>query len=84
MTADGKRLAFQELIGKSNVYVADLQANKTHISNPSPLTLSEGQNMPMGWTADSKAVIFESNRGSCTWLCRKMRRVTKFSLRVVC
>jgi eukaryotic-like serine/threonine-protein kinase len=62
VTADGKRLAFQELIGKSNVYVADLLANKTHISNPSPLTLSEGENMPMGWTADSKAVIFESNR----------------------
>jgi serine/threonine protein kinase len=62
VTADGKRLAFQELIGKSNVYVADLQANNTHISNPSLLTLSEGENMPLAWTTDSKAVIFESNR----------------------
>jgi Tol biopolymer transport system component len=32
------------------------------IASPSLLTLSEGENMPLDWTADSKAVIFTSNR----------------------
>jgi serine/threonine protein kinase len=62
VTADGKRLAFQELNGKSAVYIAELRANNTRITNPTLLTLSEGENMPMGWTWDGKAVIFESNR----------------------
>jgi eukaryotic-like serine/threonine-protein kinase len=63
VTADGKRLVFKESFpGKSSVYVATIQANHNHITSPNLLTLSEGQNMPFGWTADSKAVIFGSNR----------------------
>lgn len=62
VTADGKRLAFLESTHKSSVYVASLQGTGMRIASPSLLTLSEGENMPMDWTADSKAVIFTSNR----------------------
>jgi len=62
VTADGKRLAFLESTHKSSVYVASLQGAGMRITSPSLLTLSEGENMPMDWTADSRAVIFSSNR----------------------
>jgi Tol biopolymer transport system component/DNA-binding winged helix-turn-helix (wHTH) protein len=62
VTADGKRLAFMESTHKSSVYVAGLEGSEMRIASPSLLTLSEGENMPMGWTADSRAVIFVSNR----------------------
>lgn len=59
-TADGKRLAFQEWAGHASVYVADLQANRTRITTPSRLTVSESWNVPSAWTADSNAVVFSS------------------------
>src|SRR6266849_5899765 len=62
VTADGKRLAFMESTHKSSVYVASLQRSGMRIASPSLLTLSEGENQPLDWTADSKAVIFNSNR----------------------
>jgi hypothetical protein len=62
VTADGKRLAFMESTHKSSVYVASLQGSGMRIASPSLLTLSEGENMPLDWTADSKAIIFASNR----------------------
>lgn len=62
VTADGKRLAFMESTHKSSVNVASLQGSGMRIASPSLLTLSEGENMPVDWTADSKAVIFISNR----------------------
>jgi Tol biopolymer transport system component len=62
VTADGKRLAFMESTHKSSVYVASLQGSGMRIASPGLLTLSEGENMPLDWTADSKAVIFASNR----------------------
>ena len=62
VTADGKRLAFLKSTHKSSVYVASLQGSGMRIASPSLLTLSEGENMPLDWTADSKAVIFASNR----------------------
>src|SRR5262249_12630202 len=45
---------------------AILQADHAHITNPSLLTLSDGINAPFGWTADSKAVIFETDRNGRT------------------
>ena len=62
VTADGKRLAFMETTHKSSVNVASLQGSGMRIATPSLLTLSEGENMPLDWTADSKSVIFVSNR----------------------
>jgi len=61
-TEDGKRLTFTRFWGQNSVYVADLAANGTRISTPRHLTLSDGQEIPIAWSADSKAVVFESNR----------------------
>jgi eukaryotic-like serine/threonine-protein kinase len=60
VTADGKRLAFQEWTGHATVYVADRPAKETLITNPRHFTLSESSNVPSGWTADSKSVVFTS------------------------
>ena len=61
-TADGKRIAYIRYSFQRSVQVADLDASGTRISNPRRLTVSEGNEYPTGWTADSKAVIFHSNR----------------------
>jgi serine/threonine protein kinase/Tol biopolymer transport system component len=61
-TADGKRLVYLRFSFQRSVQVADLDAGGTRINNSRRLTTSEGNEYPMGWTADSKAVIFHSNR----------------------
>ena len=62
VTADGKRLAFLQWDGQTSVHVADLDPQAMHLSNPRRLTLTENWNVPSGWTADSKAVVFSSYR----------------------
>jgi eukaryotic-like serine/threonine-protein kinase len=61
-TADGKQVALTEWRPHSNVYVADLQASGTRITTPTRLTLEESWNHPLTWTADSKAILFASDR----------------------
>jgi eukaryotic-like serine/threonine-protein kinase len=62
VTADSKRLAFGEWRPHSSVYVAELQASGARITTPTRLTLDDGWNNPLGWTADSKSVLFFSDR----------------------
>jgi serine/threonine protein kinase len=62
VTSDGKQLAVFEWRPHSSVFVADLQAGGTRLSPPTRLTLDDGWNHPHAWTADSKAVLFLSNR----------------------
>jgi serine/threonine protein kinase len=61
-TSDGKRLTFQKFLWQGNVYVADLGRNGVLLAAPVRLTLSDSQNSPVEWTADSKAILFNSNR----------------------
>jgi len=61
-TADGKKLVLNEWRPHSNVYVADLQAGGARASAPTRLTLDESWNHPLAWTADSKTVLFSSDR----------------------
>jgi serine/threonine protein kinase/Tol biopolymer transport system component len=61
-TADGKRLAFRKWSWQGNVYVADLDPKGMQLNPPTRLTLNEGRNYPAAWTADSKALVFESYR----------------------
>jgi serine/threonine protein kinase len=61
-TSDGKRLAFFEWRPNTNIYVADLEAGGTRVTTPTRLTSEQSWNEPFGWTADSKAVLFDSNR----------------------
>jgi len=61
-TSDGKELAFRKSNRESNVYVADLEANGTHISSPRRLVLTESWDHPTAWTRDSTSVVFFSDR----------------------
>jgi eukaryotic-like serine/threonine-protein kinase len=69
-TADGKRLSFRRWSWQGSVYVADLEANGTHMTSPRHLTLNEGRNYPSAWTADSQAIVFESYRDG-RWMAFK-------------
>jgi Tol biopolymer transport system component len=62
VTSDGKRLAFRKSSPQGTVYVADVEGNGGRISTARRLTLNDGENYPVGWTPDSKAVVFESYR----------------------
>ena len=62
VTADGKRLAFLRLSVREIVYVADFDPSRTRILAPWQLSQAEAQENPTGWTADSKDVLFISNR----------------------
>jgi DNA-binding winged helix-turn-helix (wHTH) protein/Tol biopolymer transport system component len=61
-TADGKRLAFQAWDGRGTVNVADLEAGGKNVSGLRHFTLDESLNFLQDWTADSKTIVFTSNR----------------------
>jgi len=61
-TLDSKRLALMEWRPNTNIYVADLQAGGARVTTPTRLTMEQSWNEPFGWTADSKTVLFYSNR----------------------
>jgi serine/threonine protein kinase len=60
-TANGKRLTFLEYASRGTVYVADLVAGGSRIRNERQFTLGE-DTYPVGWTPDSKAILFGANR----------------------
>jgi Tol biopolymer transport system component/DNA-binding winged helix-turn-helix (wHTH) protein len=62
VTLDGKRLAFFRRTIEPDVYVTDLEANGTKLSEPRRLTLDERADFPYSWTPDSKSIIFVSDR----------------------
>jgi serine/threonine protein kinase/Tol biopolymer transport system component len=61
--ADGKRISFAKTSAHSQVYVGELEAGGTRMKPPQRLTFDESQNDPNAWTADSKAILFVSDRG---------------------
>ena len=61
-TADSKRFLIYEWKPRSRAFLADFLAGATRITTPAPLTLEETWNDPLAWTANSKAVLFVSNR----------------------
>ncbi len=61
-TADGKRLAFHRWSAQSGVYVGQLGRGGTSMTPPRRITFTEADELPAAWTADSKAVIFFSDR----------------------
>ena len=71
VNADGKRLAFLRLSVREIAYVADYDPSRTRISAPRQLSLAEASETPTGWTADSKAVLFTSNRNGRTELFKQ-------------
>lgn len=61
-STDGKRLAFLKAREQFGIYVATLDRNAQHLSEPKRLTLDNWNNLPSGWTSDSEAVLFDSDR----------------------
>jgi serine/threonine protein kinase len=57
---DGRRLTYRKWFWQGNIFVADLEAHGTRLSQPKRLTLDEGRNYPATWTADSKSIVFAS------------------------
>ncbi|MGA8866913.1 MAG: protein kinase, partial [Candidatus Sulfotelmatobacter sp.] len=62
VTADGKKLAFLKWAGKETSFLAELAAGGTRILTPRRFPLSESSEGPLGWTPDSKAIFFYSDR----------------------
>jgi len=61
-STNGKRLGFFRGISQDDVYVGKLEGNGTRLTTPRRLTLDDRGDYPTAWTADSKAVLFSSNR----------------------
>lgn len=61
-TRDGKRLAFMRWRYGTSVYLAELERNGNLVGSPRHLTLTESLDYPVGWTSDSKTVLFASTR----------------------
>jgi eukaryotic-like serine/threonine-protein kinase len=61
-TADGKQLAYLRGNTHWRVLVGDLTTHKNRLIRARRLIMDEYFNMPFAWTADSRAVIFLSNR----------------------
>jgi DNA-binding winged helix-turn-helix (wHTH) protein/Tol biopolymer transport system component len=71
LSADGKRLTFLRSSLQSNLHLAELRAGGTQLFAPTGLSLSEGQNDPVGWTKDSKTLVFLSDRSGRLELFRQ-------------
>jgi Tol biopolymer transport system component len=63
-SADGKLLVLQKTTYQGEVYVGELAAGGTRMNPPRRLTNDEAFDMPIAWTADSKAVLFGSDRNN--------------------
>jgi DNA-binding winged helix-turn-helix (wHTH) protein/Tol biopolymer transport system component len=62
VTANGKQAAVRKTSSQVQTYLGQLTAGGTHMTSPRRLTTDEANNDPSAWTADSKAVIFISDR----------------------
>ena len=65
-SADGKQLMMVRRIFQAQGYLGELAAGGTRMNPPRRLTNDEASDDPTGWTPDSKAVLFDSNRNG-TW-----------------
>jgi Tol biopolymer transport system component len=61
-SSDGKKLAFLNDPGQSDVMVGQLGKNGNELTAPTRLTLSDRIDWPGSWTSDSKSVLFYSDR----------------------
>jgi len=61
-SADGERLTLRKTTYQKQVYLGELAAGGARMNPPRRLTNDEASDMPTAWTADSKAVLFTSDR----------------------
>ncbi len=60
-SADTRRIVYVKAVPEPDVYVGKLDS-AGNLSEPQRLTLDDRQDLPFDWTADSKQVIFMSDR----------------------
>jgi eukaryotic-like serine/threonine-protein kinase len=70
-TTDGKRLVLLEWTEQVQVQLAELAAGGTRMNPPRRMTNTDAPEDPVGWTADSKAVLFESIRNGKSGLFKQ-------------
>lgn len=61
-TSDGSTYALLRRQVSESIFVADFDRKALRFSNVTRLSLNDAANYPHGWTADSRSVIFESDR----------------------
>jgi len=61
-SADGKRIIYTKNYSNLGVYVSELNSGGTRLSTPQRLTLDYWRNYAFSWTADSKTILFASDR----------------------
>jgi hypothetical protein len=62
VTADGKQLALTRTNAQADVYVAELEPGGKAMKTPRRLTQDDSDDVVSDWTADSRTVLFDSNR----------------------
>ncbi|HZU24079.1 MAG TPA: protein kinase [Bryobacteraceae bacterium] len=62
VSQDGRRISVLRQHGQSDVYIGRLSADGLKMDGARRLTLDEREDQPTAWTADSRAVLFFSNR----------------------
>jgi hypothetical protein len=62
VTADGKQAMVLKRSDQNTIFVGDFNSSPPRITNIRRFTFDERANYPHAWTADSRAVIFESDR----------------------
>jgi len=61
-STDGRHIVFTKFSLDPDVYVTELTGPGLQLSPPQRLTLDDRKDYPFSWTADSKTVIFASDR----------------------
>jgi len=61
-SADGKRIIYTKNYLSPGVYISNVSSDGKQLRAPERLTLDNWRDYPFSWTADSKAVLFSSDR----------------------
>jgi len=62
ISIDGRRLFFIRLRHQNNVYLGQLEGNGTRLTQSKRFSFEQWTNWPTGWTRDSRAILFSSDR----------------------
>ena len=70
-TADGKKLVYLRGNSHASVFIGDLAGNGSVLQDSRRLTMDDTYNLPSAWTADSREVLFSSERSSNRMMYRQ-------------
>ncbi len=71
MSADGRRLAMLQAELQSDVWLAELPADRTPLVDARRLTRDDRNDFPSAWTPDSRSILFTSDRSGAYGLWRQ-------------